>query len=147
MIHVKKTKRIFLLIAAFAALIMLVFALLPVFFPIMRHEDAVKRYVEGSIPLNTSWEKAHEIIEANEKWSILEEHTDVSIVRGKNSTQVRFSNKDDENDPNVTEVGNGIMIVYLGEYNLPLNTVVEANLDFSEGSLSYISVTKIIDSL
>lgn len=147
MIHVKKTKRIFLLIAAFAALIMLVFALLPVFFPIMRHEDAVKRYVEGFIPLNTSWEKAHEIIEANEKWSILEEHTDVSVVRGKNSTQVLFSNKDDENNPNVTEVGNGIMIVYLGEYNLPLNTVVEANLVFSEGSLSYISVTKIIDSL
>lgn len=147
MIHVKKTKRIFLLIAAIAALIMLVFALLPVFFPIMRHEDAVKRYVEGSIPLNTSWEKAHEIIEANEKWSILEEHTDVSIVRGKNSTQVRFSNKDDEDDPNVTEVGNGIMIVYLGEYNLPFNTVVKAELVFRDDSVSYISVTKDIDAL
>lgn len=147
MIHVKKTKRIFLLIAAFAALIMLVFALLPVFFPIMRHEDAVKRYVEGYIPLNTSWEKAHEIIEANEKWSILEEHTDVSIVRGKNSTQMRFSNKDDENNPNVTEVGNGIMIVYLGEYNLPFNTVVKAGLVFRDDSVSYISVTKDIDAL
>ena len=68
-------------------------------------------------------------------------------MRGKNSTQVRFSNKDDENNPNVTEVGNGIMVVYLGEYNLPFNTVVKAKLVFRDDSVSYISVTKDIDAL
>ena len=143
----KKSTRTFRQIAAIAALIMIMIALLPVFCPILRNEAAVKRYIEKSFPLNTFWDEAHEIIESNKKWRILEEHNDVSIVKGKNSTQVRLSDKDDENNPNVIELGTGIMTVYLGEYNLPLNTVVEANLVFREGSLSYISVTKIIDSI
>ncbi len=143
----KKNARTFGWFIAIAILILIIFALFPVFFPIMRNEAAVKQYIERLIPLNTSWDKAHEIIKSNEKWSIIEEHTDVSIVKGKDSNQVRLSNKNDEKNPNVIIIGNGIMIVYLGEYYQPLNTVVKANLVFSQGSLSYISVTKEIDSI
>ena len=97
----KKSTRTFRRIAAIAALIMIMIALLPVFFPILRNEAAVKRYIEKAFPLNTSWDEAHKIIESNKKWKILEEHTDVSIVKGKDSTQVRLSDKDGENNPNV----------------------------------------------
>ena len=150
--HKKRKSFTFILMIASvtAAVICLPFAAFYLFQPLSRPDRNVRNYVLKRLPIGTSMDEALKTIEQN-GWSIKQTNTEYGLRINDRATYADFATQADLSDTDndhIRIVGSQSMYAELGEYHVPLDTVVSAYFAFDEnGRLAEIVIRRDIDAL
>lgn len=142
----KIKKTILITIAALISLIVICNFFINIF-PLMGTEVSVSKYVLKSIPLETSYEEAIEIVDNHKKWEIRAENLNggLSIYPSGN---IGFESSNDKDDPNIEIIGEKALDIFIGEYYAPFCVSVRAYLVFDENDkLIGVRIRNDVDAL
>lgn len=146
----KQKKIIIIILTTMISLLILPFGaygILWLTIPISRPNNAVRSYVLKKLSMETSWSETVEKIN-EENWEIIEVLTDRGVVINYEAGYVGMPFNGLTTDLGEQVVGAKSVLLMLGEYNGPFNTVVFAYLAFDENNkLIDVFIEKEIDAL